>query len=100
EKYPTSDLELATIVFALKIWRHYFSTVLCKVFTNQRTLWYIFSKKDLNVRHPRLLEFLNDYDVTMLYHLSKSNVVADPLNHKAVCIGSLAFLDVEERPFS
>ncbi|XP_059285195.1 uncharacterized protein LOC132038561 [Lycium ferocissimum] len=46
------------------------------------------------------MEFLKDYDITILYHLSKANVIADALSQKAVSMGSLARLVVEERPLS
>ena len=36
--YPTHDLELAAIVFALKIWRHYLYAVPCKIFTDHKSL--------------------------------------------------------------
>ena len=48
--YPTHDLELAAIVFALKIWRHYLYGVHCKIFTDHQSLKYLFSQKDLNLR--------------------------------------------------
>ncbi|WMV29177.1 hypothetical protein MTR67_022562 [Solanum verrucosum] len=49
--YPTHDLELAAVVFALKIWRHYLYGVKCEVFTDHRSLQHIFTQKDLNLRH-------------------------------------------------
>ena len=38
ENYPTHDLELATFVFALKIWRHYLYDVHCRIFTDHKSL--------------------------------------------------------------
>ena len=48
ENYPTHDLELAAVVFALKIWRHYLYGEPCDIFTDQKSLKYIFMLKDLN----------------------------------------------------
>ena len=53
ENYPTHDLELAAVVFALKIWRHYLYGVPCKIFTNHKSLQYIFTQKELNLRQRR-----------------------------------------------
>ncbi|WMV19198.1 hypothetical protein MTR67_012583, partial [Solanum verrucosum] len=65
--YPTHDLELATVVFALKIWRHYLYGVKCYVFTNHRSLQHVFTQNDLNLRQRRWMELLKDYDVTIQY---------------------------------
>ena len=89
KNYPVHDLELAAIVHALKIWRHYLYGVSCEVFTNHRSLQYLFKQKDLNLRQRRWLELLKDYDITILYHPGKANVVADALSRKAVSMGSL-----------
>ena len=48
--YLTHDLELAVVVFGLKMWRHYLYGVRCEVFTNHENLKYLFSQKDLNLR--------------------------------------------------
>ena len=49
-RYPTHDIELAAVVFALKIWRHYLYGLHCKIFTDHKTLKYIFTQNNLNVR--------------------------------------------------
>ncbi|WMV08260.1 hypothetical protein MTR67_001645 [Solanum verrucosum] len=98
--YPTHDLELAALVFALKIWRHYLYGVRCEIYTDHRSLQYIMSQRDLNSRKRRWIELLKDYDLSILYHPGKANVVADALSRKAVSMGSLAFLSVEERPLA
>ncbi|WMV58983.1 hypothetical protein MTR67_052368, partial [Solanum verrucosum] len=49
KNYPTHDLELAMVVFALKIWRHYLYGVHVDVFTDHKSLQYVFSQKDLNL---------------------------------------------------
>ncbi|MCF7184096.1 hypothetical protein L3H42_11405, partial [Corynebacterium sp. MC-13] len=56
--YPTHDLELATVVFALKIWHHYLYGVHVDVFTDHKSLQYVFTQKDLNLRQRRWLELL------------------------------------------
>lgn len=51
--YPTHDLELAAVVFALKIWRHYLYSETCEIFIDHKSLKYIFSQKELNLRQRR-----------------------------------------------
>ncbi|GJY51236.1 putative reverse transcriptase domain-containing protein [Tanacetum coccineum] len=54
--YPTHDLELAAVVFALKIWRHYLYGEACDIFTDHKSLKYIFTQRELNMRQRRWLE--------------------------------------------
>ena len=82
KNYPTHDLELAAVVFALKIWRHYLYGRPCKIFTDHKSLKYIFTQKELNLRQRRWLELLKDYDLQIQYHPGKANVVADALSRK------------------
>ena len=63
--YPTHDLELAAIVFALKIWRHYLFGEKFDLFSDHKSLKYLFSQKELNIRHRRWMELLKDYDFTL-----------------------------------
>jgi hypothetical protein len=83
--YPTHDLELAAVVHTLKIWRHYLIGNRCNIFTDHKSLKYIFTQSDLNMRQRRWLELTKDYDLEVLYHLGKANVVAVALSHKAHC---------------
>ena len=80
KNYPTHDLELAAVVFALKIWRHYLYGTKCKLFTDHKSLQYLFNQKELNMRQRRWLELLKDYGCEILYHPGKANVVADALS--------------------
>ena len=80
--YPTHDLELAAVVFALKVWRHYLYGEKCEVFTDHKSLKYLMDQKDLNLRQRRWLELLKDYDMKIDYHPGKANVVADALSRK------------------
>ena len=84
KNYPTHDLELAAVVFALKIWRHYLYGVHCDIYTDHKSLKYIFTQKELNMRQRRWLEFVNDYDCDIHYHPGKANKVADALSRKRV----------------
>ncbi|KAJ0932532.1 putative nucleotidyltransferase, Ribonuclease H [Helianthus annuus] len=80
--YPTHDLELAAVVFALKIWRHYLYGARCTIYSDHKSLKYFFEQKDLNMRQRRWLELIKDYDCDILYHPGKANVVADALSRK------------------
>ena len=83
QNYPTHDMELAAIVFSLKIWRHYLYGEQFEVYSYHKSLKYIFSQRDLNMRQRRWMEFLEDYDFTLHYHPGKVNVVADALSRKS-----------------
>jgi hypothetical protein len=82
QNYPTHDLELAAIVFALKTWRHYLYGVHFQLFTDHQSLKYLYSQKDLNHRQRRWAEYLKDYEYALQYHPGKANVVADALSRK------------------
>nr|GEU91150.1 retrotransposon protein, putative, Ty3-gypsy subclass [Tanacetum cinerariifolium] len=71
--YPTHDLELAAVVFALKIWRHYLYGESCDIFTDHKSLKYTFTQRELNMRQRRWLELSKDYDTNIQYHLGKAN---------------------------
>uniref|UniRef100_A0A2N9EPZ7 Reverse transcriptase RNase H-like domain-containing protein n=1 Tax=Fagus sylvatica TaxID=28930 RepID=A0A2N9EPZ7_FAGSY len=84
KNYPTHDLELAAVVFALKIWRHYLYGERCEIYTDHKSLKYLFTQKELNLRQRRWLELVKDYDCTINYHPGKANVVADALSRKSM----------------
>jgi hypothetical protein len=50
---PTHDLELAVVVHALKMWRHYLMGTRCNIYTDHKSLKYIFTQADLNMRQRR-----------------------------------------------
>jgi hypothetical protein len=50
EHYPTHDLELTAVVHALKIWRHYLLGSICHIYTDYKSLKYIFTQSELNMR--------------------------------------------------
>jgi hypothetical protein len=85
QNYPTHDLELAAVVHALKIWRHYLMGAHCDIYTDHKSLKYIFTQADLNMRQRRWLELIKDYYLELHYHPGKANVVADALSRKSQC---------------
>ncbi|WVZ76053.1 LOW QUALITY PROTEIN: hypothetical protein U9M48_024055 [Paspalum notatum var. saurae] len=83
--YPTHDLELAAVVHALKMRRHYTLGNTCHIYTDHKSLKYILTQPELNMRQRRWLELIKDYDLEIHYHPGKANVVADALSRKAHC---------------
>jgi hypothetical protein len=93
--YPTHDLELAAVLHALKIWRHYLMGNRCELYTDHKSLKYIFTQLNLNLRQRRWLELIKDYDIGINYHPGKANVVADALNRRS----HVSQLVVDSMPF-
>ena len=94
KNYPTHDLELVVVVFALKIWKHYLYGVHCDIYTDHQNLKYIFTQKELNMRQQRWLELISDYDCEFHYHPGKANKVANALSRQAVVF----LISVEKMP--
>jgi hypothetical protein len=90
ENYPTHVLELAAVVHALKIWRHYLIGHRCEIYSDHKSLQYIFTQNNLNLLQRRWLELIKDYDLGINYHPGKANVVADALSHKKYCNATFA----------
>ena len=82
--YPIHDLELVMVVFALKIWRYYLYGERCIIHIDHKSLKYLLTQKELNLRQCRWIELLKDYDRTIKYHPGKASVVADALSHRAM----------------
>ena len=68
QNYPTHDMELAVVAFALKIWRHYLYGEKCIIFIDHKSLKYLLTQKELNLRQRRWLELFKDYDCIVDYH--------------------------------
>ena len=89
QNYPTQDLELAAVVFALKIWRHFLYGEKCRIFTDHKSLKYLLTQKELNFRQHRWLELFKEYDCIIDYSPGKANVVVDALSRRTIFILSL-----------
>jgi hypothetical protein len=90
-KRKLPDLELAAVVHALKIWRHYLFGQRCDIYTDHKSLKYIFTQSELNMRQRRWLELVKDYDLEIHYHPGKANIVADALSRKSHVNMAMAF---------
>ncbi|XP_075499832.1 uncharacterized protein LOC142538390 [Primulina tabacum] len=81
-RYPVHDLELAAIVFALKLCRHYLYGEQFVIYSDHKSLKYLFSQPDLNMRQRRWMELLKDFDCEIQYQPGRMNLVADALSRK------------------
>nr|CAD1822943.1 unnamed protein product [Ananas comosus var. bracteatus] len=96
KNYPIHDFELAAVIFAIKLWRHYLYGAHCEIYSDHKSLKYLFTQKELNMRQRWWLELLKDYNITILYHPRKGNVVADALSRKST--KNLALLITNQVP--
>jgi hypothetical protein len=78
------------VVHALKLWRHYLIGHHCEIYSDHKSLKYIFTQDDLNLRQRQWLELIKDYDLRINYHPGKANVVADALCRKKYCNATFA----------
>jgi hypothetical protein len=85
ERYPTHDLELATIVMALQKWHQYRHGNVVHIYMDHKSMKYIFTQLDLNMMQQRWLEMIKDFELEVHYHLGKANVMADVLSRKIHC---------------
>ncbi|WMV29711.1 hypothetical protein MTR67_023096, partial [Solanum verrucosum] len=98
KNYPSHSLELVVVVFALKIWRHYLYGVHVDVFTDHKSLQYVFTQNDLNLLQRRWLKLLKDYDMSVIYHPDKANVVVDALSR--LSMGSVEHVEDDREKLS
>jgi hypothetical protein len=82
ELYATHDLELAVVMLALKLWRHYLVGRNFELKTDHQSLKHLFTQRDLNARQRRWSEFMSEYDFGISYIKGKENVVADALSRR------------------
>ena len=61
-----------------------------KIFTDHKSLKYVFIQHDLNLRQRRWVEYMKDYDFELAYHLGKANVVVDTLSWRSNVASLLA----------
>jgi hypothetical protein len=98
--YLTHDFELAAVVDALKIWRHYLMGKRCELYMDHKSLKYIFTQSNLNLRQRRWLELIKYYDIGINYHPEKANMVADALSRRShvsqLVVDSMSFELCEE----
>jgi hypothetical protein len=85
EHYPTHDLEILAVIHALKVWRHYLLGNLVHIYTDHKSLKYLFTQPDLNMRQRRWIELIKNYELEVHYHPGKVNVVTDALSRKHRC---------------
>jgi hypothetical protein len=93
--YLTHDLEFAVVVHALMIWRHYLKGKRCELYTYPKSLKYIFTQSNLNLRQRRWLELIKDYDLGINYYPGKANVVVNALSRRS----HVSQLVVDSMPF-
>ena len=93
--YPTHDLELEVMVFVLNIWRHYLFGSKFEVFSDHKSLKYLFYHKELNRRQRRWLELLKDFDFDLSYHPDKVNIMSGGLSRKSLHMSMLMVQEFE-----
>ena len=87
---------MADVAFALKIRKHYLYGVRCEIFTDHKSLKYIFTQINLNMREQRWLELVKDYDYEIHYHPRKANSVTDsPRRKEETKLMSIQILHLE-----
>jgi hypothetical protein len=85
ENYPTHDFELAAMVMTLRTWRYYLLGNVVHIYTDHKSLKYIFTQPDLNMRQRRWIELIKNYELEVHYHPGKANVVVDAVSRKTHC---------------
>jgi hypothetical protein len=90
EIYTTHDLELASIMLALKLWRHYLVGRNFELKMDHESLKHIFTQRDLNARQRQWSEFMSEYDFGVSYNKGKENVVIDALSRRPLVFSLVA----------
>jgi hypothetical protein len=85
EHYSTHDLGLLAVVHTLKVWRHYLLGNLVHIYTDHKSLKYLFTQPDLNMRQWRWLELIKNFELEVHNHPSMANVAADALSCEHQC---------------
>src|SRR3954466_11704853 len=83
--YPTHDLELAAVIHTLITWRHLLLGRKVDVFTYHKSLKYLFTQPNLNLRQRRWLETITEYTFDIQYTPENANVIVDALSRKGDC---------------
>jgi hypothetical protein len=93
--YLTHDMELAVVVHTFKIWRHYLMGKRCELYTDHKSLKYVFTQSNLNLRQRRWLKLIKDYDLRINYYPGKADMVVNALSHRS----HVSQLVVDSMPF-
>ncbi|KAK1693043.1 hypothetical protein QYE76_009740 [Lolium multiflorum] len=88
-----SKIGLGSVVLALKVWRHYLMGNRCEIYSDHKSLKYIFTQKELNMRQRRWIELIKDYDMEIHYHPGKAKVVADALSRLPCQLNSMIAIE-------
>ena len=91
QNYGTHDLELAAIIHALKMWRHYLIGRKFTLMSDNISLKYLFDQQNLNAHQARWLAFLSEYDFEIKHIKGKENKMADALSRNSIPHCSAAF---------
>ena len=86
KNYPTHDLELLAVVHALKKWRHYLLSQVFELVTDHKSLKWIFTQPDLNMRQRRWVEFLQEFSFEIKFRPDKENQAANALSRRVVAL--------------
>jgi hypothetical protein len=82
ELYATHDIELAVVMLALKLWRHYLVGQSFELKTDHESLKHLFTQRDLNARQRKQNEFMSEYEFGISYIKGKENVIVDAMSRR------------------
>ncbi|MCO5581432.1 hypothetical protein L7F22_035316 [Adiantum nelumboides] len=84
--YPTHDLELLAVIHTLKNWRHYLLSQIFELVTDHKSLKWIFTQPELNMRQRRWVEFLQEFNFEIKFRPGKENQAADALSRRVATL--------------